>query len=606
MESIVKTIMTAMQRSVRKDEMQLEDAVCLAHANNLTLVLDEAHTIFNLPDLCVLLFKSDTHPKLLLLSASGEGKGSRAVTPSEIKQKFFWTPPVPETEDALDELVKGLNEAGVHLDARSVAFFLKFCGGHRSIYVAAMRWVKQMQDETSHWAFRDTVAKVRASISDGSWATGTILGALAESRGVKVNGRYSDLDVVQKEFIQRLCEGPGNLSKEIRRELTIQGFVIPVSEGNDEFQRVDWTRPGATYAVANPILASYYRHQLQNFCGLKVHVEPFVPVNCLDLLLRAIPCLTFAQVVSFAADLESNSSLSGSDLPYEEQYNAAILHALQRLGYQASAPLTPRNGKVDVLVQINQMAFSLECIMANRGQESHIEHRNRFDNENLTNYFKADHKALVTIGSTNVARKRVNETRADGVEIVGLMPNIAHTGYHVLYRGLGPKTTEQIKRFACFQLRLCFLCSLRRIPNECVESFPYFVRKGAAEGTDLVEYYVECDLVARALDHDRIRCIQKISHINPPGKPPRLDQAFGTQTKAVWVRQLQQEIGNAFQVKGELLNVDDLKEEKLSIAASKIDIYSSKDGKWIWKKEEKMSACLRDISEENPYGYIVP
>ena len=280
-----------------------------------------------------------------------------------------------------------------------------------------------------------------------------------------------------KEFIQRLCEGPGNLSKEIRRELTIQGFVIPVSEGKDEFQRVDWTRPGATYAVANPILASYYRHQLQNFRGLKVHVEPFVPVNCLDLLLRAIPYLTFAQVVSFAADLESNSSLSGSDLPYEEQYNAAILHALQRLGYQASAPLTARNGKVDVLVQINQMAFSLECIMANRGKESHIEHRNRFDNENLTNYFKADHKALVTIGSTNVARKRVNETRADGVEIIGLMPNIAHTGYHVLYRGLGPKTTEQIKRFACFQLRLCFLCSLRRIPNECVESFPYFVRK---------------------------------------------------------------------------------------------------------------------------------
>lgn len=71
-----------------------------------------------------------------------------------------------------------------------------------------------------------------------------------------------------KEFIQRLCEGPGNLSKEIRRELTIQGFVIPVSEGKDEFQRVDWTRPGATYAVANPILASYYRHELQNFRGL--------------------------------------------------------------------------------------------------------------------------------------------------------------------------------------------------------------------------------------------------------------------------------------------------------------------------------------------------
>ena len=449
--NIVKAIMTAMQRSVRKDEMQLEDALCLAHANNLILVLDEAHTIFNLPDLCVLLFKSTRHPKLLLLSASGEGKGSRAVTPSEIKQKFFWTPPVPETADALDELVKGLNEAGVHLDARSVAFFLKFCGGHRSIYVAAMSWVKQMQDETSDWAFKDTVAKVRASIGDGSWATGTILGALAESRGVKVNGRYSDLDVVPEEFIQRLCEGPGDLSKEIRRELTIQGFVIPVSEGNGEFQRVDWTRPDATYAVANPILASYYRHQLESFRSLKVKVkdEHFAPLNCLDLLLRAIPYLTFARVVFFAADLESNSSLSAADFPYEEQYNAAIIHALKRLGYQASAPLNPRKGKVDVLVKMEPTAFSLECIMAKRSQQEHNEHRNRFDNQNQTNYFNADHKALLTIGSVETVRRRIRDTRADGVEIIGLMPNIAHTGYDVLYRGLGCKTTRESRNISC-------------------------------------------------------------------------------------------------------------------------------------------------------------
>ena len=359
----------------------LQAALELAANDDLILVLDEAHTIFSLPQLCESLLKSTRHPKLLLLSASGEGQGSRAVTPSEINQKFFWTPPVPETADALDELVKQLNEAGVHLDARSVAFFLKFCGGHRSIYVAAMRWVKQMQDETSYWAFKDTVAKVRASIGDGSWATGTILGALAKSRGVKVNGRYSDLDVVPEEFIQRLCEGPGDLSKEIRRELTIQGFVIPVSEGNGEFQRVDWTRPDATYAVANPILASYYRHQLESFRSLKVKVkdEHFVPLNCLDLLLRAIPYLTFARVVFFAADLESNSSLSAADFPYEEQYNAAIIHALKRLGYPASAPLNPRKGKVDVLVKMEPTAFSLECIMAKRSQQEHNEHRNRFD-----------------------------------------------------------------------------------------------------------------------------------------------------------------------------------------------------------------------------------
>ena len=51
-------------------------------------------------------------------------------------------------------------------------------------------------------------------------------------------GDYSDLDVVPKEFIRLLCEGQGNLSDlSMRRELTIQGFVIPVTEGNAEFHR---------------------------------------------------------------------------------------------------------------------------------------------------------------------------------------------------------------------------------------------------------------------------------------------------------------------------------------------------------------------------------
>ena len=52
------------------------------------------------------------------------------------------------------------------------------------------------------------IEKQSQKFEPGNWATGTILGALAESRGVKVNGRYSDLDVVPKEFIRLLCEGP--------------------------------------------------------------------------------------------------------------------------------------------------------------------------------------------------------------------------------------------------------------------------------------------------------------------------------------------------------------------------------------------------------------
>eukprot|EP00435_Cladocopium_sp_Y103_P032064 s2320_g8.t1 len=176
--------------------------------------------------------------------------------------------------------------------------------------------------------------------------------------------------------------------------------------------------------------------------------------------------------------------------------------------------------------------------------------------------------ALLTIGTADAVRGRVRNTRADGVEIIGLMPNIAHSGYHVLYRGA---------------------------KAECDQ--------------DLVEYYVECGLVARALDtNDRIRCIQEISHINPPRNPPRAPvfvpavaglatAATGTQTKAVWVRQLQQDgsdgfefAGNAFKITGAVADIDDLKKDE--------------DGEW--KKAEKMSAPLRDSSEENPYGYIEP
>ena len=86
----------------------------------------------------------------------------------------------------------------------------------------------------------------------------------------------------------------------------------------------------------------------------------------------------------------------------------------------------------------------------------------------------------------------------------------------------GAKLPEKVETchvaLRMFSTTVTLLCSLRRIPNECVESFPNFVATfvRGAEGTDLVEYYVECDLVARALDdNDRIRCIQKISHIQP-------------------------------------------------------------------------------------------
>ncbi|CAK8989682.1 unnamed protein product [Durusdinium trenchii] len=68
------------------------------------------------------------------------------------------------------------------------------------------------------------------------------------------------------------------------------------------------------------------------------------------------------------------------------------------------------------------------------------------------------------------------------------------------------------------------------------------------------------------------------------------------------------QIGNAFQVKGELANVDDLKKaidpSLPPIQTSKIDVYSLKDGSWI--REEKMSASLRDTDETDCYGFTLP
>ena len=201
----------------------------------------------------------------------------------------------------------------------------------------------------------------------------------------------------------------------------------------------------ARYAVSNPILASYYRDKLESVRGLKVGVDPsaFQPANCLDLLLRAIPYLTYEYVVGrLVVATDSRSILSQEDLPFEDLYSAAIINALQRLGYAADSSKSPSVGKVDIFVNDKQK-FRLEGIMAKRGQKGnqtgHDEHRGRFDNPNQAAYSEADHKGLFTIGVVDDVRLRVVNTRAEGVEIIGLVPNIAHTGYHILYRGLEAK-----------------------------------------------------------------------------------------------------------------------------------------------------------------------
>ena len=446
-ENIIEAVEDATQTKLR-GRKRLTDALHLALDKDLILVLDEAHTIFPLSDLFTSLFRSTRHPKLLLLSASAEANATMSwTTPSEIKQKVFWTPPVP---DGLDDLKKQLKEADVWLDQSSVKFFLKVCGGHRSIFIAAMKWVREEQ-KGEPWDFRTVVSKVQDSMATRDWsAEGKFLGALAESRGVKVNGKYGDLDMVPDEFIRLLCEGPGQLRGDLSHELTIHGFVIPVPESPEgEFRKLDLTKSKTKYAVSNPILASYYRDELESVRGLKVGVDPsaFQPANCLDLLLRAIPYLAYEYVVGRPVDAtDSRAILSQEDLPFENLYNAAIINTLRRLGYEAGSSESPSVGKVDIFVNLEQK-FRLEGIMAKWGQKgkhSHDEHRGGFDNPNQPEYSKADHKGLFTSGVVDDVRLRVINTRAEGVEIIGLVPNIAPAGYHILYRGLEAKLFPQV------------------------------------------------------------------------------------------------------------------------------------------------------------------
>ncbi|CAK9071420.1 unnamed protein product [Durusdinium trenchii] len=110
-----------------------------------------------------------------------------------------------------------------------------------------------------------------------------------------------------------------------------------------------------------------------------------------------------------------------------------------------------------------------------------------------------------------------------------------------------------------------------------------------------------------------------ISGIKPVLVPAVAGATSPTQTKAVWVRQLQKDdsggfefVSNAFQIDPAPSNIDYLKRAiqtknpaTVQCDAFQIDMFSQQeDGNW--SKEEKMSASLCDTCEDSPYGYIVP
>ncbi len=242
---------------------------------------------------------------------------------------------------------------------------------------------------------------------------------------------------------------------------------------------MDWANTETKYRVANPLLAMYYRKVLEQRRGLSLSLAPIQPVSCADLLMRAIPYLTFSKVTGYPPGIRPQSPLSSDMLPYENQYNAAIIAVLMKLNFEAGSISSTRKGfgTPDVFVRMGGHLYVMEGIKAASGLSEHQKHRNRFDT--LQCYKEASHKALYTIGNMTTVLSNVRETRAEGVEIIGLAPNIAHTGYTVLVR---PADSEN--------------------------------------GSEPLQLFVECDLVARSLKIEgknmTVCSVQKFEQINPP------------------------------------------------------------------------------------------
>ncbi|CAJ1413092.1 unnamed protein product [Effrenium voratum] len=344
----------------------------------------------------------------------------------------MWTPPLPRTP----ELKGQLEESGVRLDEKSIEFFALFCGGHRGIFIAAMHWVKSKQAGES-WGFSQTVGFVRKSYDNGDWSSSDgILSYMKKSRAIHVNNRYQSLDAIPDSFITMLCSGPCKVNDAgIKKDLCIHGFILPHHEhkNHKEFNEVNWSNHSTKYKVSNPLIAFYYRQVLEQERALRVdfHEGYEQPHSSADLLMRAIPYLPFSKVVSFEAE---TSELAKDSLPHETQYNQAFHSVLRTMRYQTFAPQSSKEGegKPDLRVHIGEESFAIE------GMKQNIEeHLRRFNI--MVNYKNAKHQGLYIIGNdSDKMLETLKNTEAGKVQLIGLVPNIAHTAYtvHVKSKGI--------------------------------------------------------------------------------------------------------------------------------------------------------------------------
>jgi len=359
------------------------------------IVIDEAHLLFGCPRVVALLTKGlqgkNHTPKIVLFSASGSAvglNGETVATPSEITHKYMWYPPVPDSERLVEELKEA--EPPIHLTADSVRFFIALCGGHRGIFMRSMTWVQECQNisqdgndadddnNITSWNIQECVSQVRKTFEESRKATTRGLGwniglrkAFKASRAVRVNGNFSNIENIPKEFGMVLFGG-SKLMKELNgkeRDLTINGFLFPERTNSDEeFVLYDWTDIQVCYGISNPIMAEYYSDVLSSYKRRLVESKK-KPSSAADLLARVLPYMTFTTVVDNPIPTREGgltNPLSREGLPYEDDYNDAIALILEKdLKYIVSRPKNPNTGKTDVVVTYDDnCTCAIESIMA--------------------------------------------------------------------------------------------------------------------------------------------------------------------------------------------------------------------------------------------------
>mmetsp|Transcript_45765 Transcript_45765/g.111584 ORF Transcript_45765/g.111584 Transcript_45765/m.111584 type:complete len:603 (-) Transcript_45765:1699-3507(-) len=462
---------------------QVGDALTTIKNQGKTIVIDEAHVLFSHPNVAALFFKlmpTDDTPRFLLFSASGssvDSQGRTVATPREIKRKYMWYPPKPDAERIVADLADA--NPPVYLDSDSVRFFARLCGGHRGILMTAMEWVQKCQNnnpdklEVTRWNIRDSVSAVRRTFEESlvggrmPWSTG-LRAALVESRAVRVNGEFSDLDNIPTEFGLVLFGGPKR-SNELNgkvRELTINGFLFPERQGTDEeFVAYDWMRTDVLFGLPNPMMAEYYGDNLP--LEVKTYKRSLVeglekPESAADLIARALPYMTFSAVVGVPisrGDKKLSDPLSSTGLPYEDDYNRTMAEILRNhLDYIVSTPLDQKLGKTDIVVSYeDDTTCAIESIMAYQRPRAHEEHAGRFFIHEKVNYADAKQKALVIIGDHAASVKdrvqHVSEElkhRKGILEIIGLCVSVNHDSYEMYLEG-----ADEPLFFVCDRVAKC-------------------------------------------------------------------------------------------------------------------------------------------------------